>query len=176
MRVGFGLSALAVGIAFAACAGTAATAQNFTMKFGHRHGQRAAARIHQVLQGRDRAAQRRQDQGRDLSASQLGPIPRQIEGLQLGTIEAFIGPADFYVGVDKRFGVFSAPILFGDRKNAAATLADAELNKAILALGADKGLVGIGTFAYAQHDYLAKDPIRSCRLQGQADPRQRHAD
>ena len=34
MRVGFGLSALAVGIAFAACAGTAATAQNFTMKFG----------------------------------------------------------------------------------------------------------------------------------------------
>ena len=68
--------------------------------------------------------------------SQLGPIPRQIEGLQLGTIEAFIGPADFYVGVDKRFGVFSAPILFGDRKNAAATLADAELNKAILGLGA----------------------------------------
>ena len=34
--------------------------------------------------------------------SQLGPIPRQIEGLQLGTIEGFIGPADFYVGVDKR--------------------------------------------------------------------------
>jgi len=40
-------------------------------------------------------------------------------------------------------------------------LADPELNKAILALGADKGLVGIGTFAYAQHDYLAKEPIRS---------------
>jgi TRAP-type transport system periplasmic protein len=57
--------------------------------------------------------------------------------------------------------VFSAPVLFGDRKNAAATLADPELNKAILALGTDKGLVGIGTFAYAQHDYLAKDPIRS---------------
>ena len=93
--------------------------------------------------------------------SQLGPIPRQIEGLQLGTIEGFIGPADFYVGVDKRYGVFSAPILFRDRKNAAATLAEPELNKAILALGADKGLVGVGTFAYAAHDYLAKDPIRT---------------
>jgi len=29
-------------------------------------------------------------------ASQLGPIPRQIEGLQLGTVEAFLGPADFF--------------------------------------------------------------------------------
>ena len=57
--------------------------------------------------------------------------------------------------------MFSAPVLFGGRKNAAATLADPDLNKAVLALGADKGLVGIGTFAYAQHDYLAKDPIRS---------------
>ena len=93
--------------------------------------------------------------------SQLGPIPRQIEGLQLGTIEGFIGPADFYVGVDKRYGVFSAPVLFRDYMNAAATLADPELNKAILSLGADKGYVALGTFAYAQHDYMAKDPIRS---------------
>src|SRR5262249_33194679 len=62
----------------------------------------------------------------------------QIEGLQLGTIEGFIGPADFYVGVDKRYGVFSASILFRDRNNAAAALADPDLNKAILALGTDK--------------------------------------
>ena len=57
--------------------------------------------------------------------------------------------------------MFSAPVLFRDRSNAAAALADPELNLAILTLGADKGLVGIGTFAYAQHDYLAKEPIRS---------------
>jgi TRAP-type transport system periplasmic protein len=161
MRVGFRLSALAVGVAFAAFAATAATAQNFTMKFGtatvnepqHEYIKLYKEEIEQRSGGKIKVEIYPQ--------SQLGPIPRQIEGLQLGTIEAFIGPADFYVGVDKRFGVFSAPILFGDRKNAAATLADAELNKAILALGADKGLVGIGTFAYAQHDYLAKDPIRS---------------
>jgi len=161
MRMGFRLSALAVGVAFAACAGTAATAQNFTMKFGtatvnepqHEYIKFYKEEIEQRSGGKIKVEIYPQ--------SQLGPIPRQIEGLQLGTIEAFIGPADFYVGVDKRFGVFSAPILFGDRRNAAATLADAELNKAILALGADKGLVGIGTFAYAQHDYLAKDPIRS---------------
>jgi TRAP-type C4-dicarboxylate transport system substrate-binding protein len=152
---------LAVGVAFATGAASTATAQNFTMKFGtatvnepqHEYIKLYKEEIEQRSGGKIKVEIYPQ--------SQLGPIPRQIEGLQLGTIEAFIGPADFYVGVDKRFGVFSAPILFGDRKNAAATLADAELNKAILALGADKGLVGIGTFAYAQHDYLAKDPIRS---------------
>src|SRR5262249_60560370 len=49
--------------------------------------------------------------------SQLGPIPRQIEGLQLGTIEGFIGPADFYVGVDKRYGVVNPPTLVCQSKN-----------------------------------------------------------
>jgi TRAP-type C4-dicarboxylate transport system substrate-binding protein len=29
-------------------------------------------------------------------ASQLGPIPREIEGVQLGTIQGYIGPVDFY--------------------------------------------------------------------------------
>ena len=38
-----------------------------------------------------------------------------IDGLQLGTIQGYIGPADFFVGVDPRFGVFSAPMLFQRR-------------------------------------------------------------
>ena len=57
-------------------------------------------------------------------ASQLGPIPREIEGVQLGSIQGFIGPVDFFVGVDPRFGVFSAPMLFSDDANAAATIHD----------------------------------------------------
>src|SRR5262245_36990181 len=120
MRAGFRLSALAIGAAFAACAGTGADAQNFTMKFGtatvnepqHEYIKIYKEEIEQRSAGKIKVEIYPQ--------SQLGPIPRQIEGLQLGTIEAFIGPADFYVGVDKRFGVFSAPILFRDRKNAAA--------------------------------------------------------
>ncbi len=161
MKASSRLSTTAVALALAAGFATAAAAQNFTMKFGtatvnepqHEYIKIYKEEIEQRSGGKIKVEIYPQ--------SQLGPIPRQIEGLQLGTIEGFIGPADFYVGVDKRFGVFSAPVLFADRKNAAATLADPELNKAILALGADKGLVGIGTFAYAQHDYLAKEPIRS---------------
>ena len=151
----------AIGVVLAAGFASSAAAQNFTMKFGtatvnepqHEYIKLYREEVEKASGGRIKVEIYPQ--------SQLGPIPRQIEGLQLGTIEGFIGPADFYVGVDKRYGVFSAPILFRDRKNAAATLADPELNKAILALGTDKGLVGIGTFAYAAHDYLAKDPIRT---------------
>jgi TRAP-type C4-dicarboxylate transport system substrate-binding protein len=164
MRIRLPLTAAGLVLAGAVGAGllaTAASAQDFTMKFGtatvnepqHEYIKSFKDEIERRSGGRIKVEIYPQ--------SQLGPIPRQIEGLQLGTIEGFIGPADFYVGVDKRFGVFSAPILFRDRNNAAATLADPELNKAILALGSDKGLAGIGTFAYAAHDYLAKDPIRS---------------
>jgi TRAP-type C4-dicarboxylate transport system substrate-binding protein len=93
-------------------------------------------------------------------ASQLGPVPRQIEGIQLGTIEAVLLPADFFVGLDPRYGVFSVPGLFKDMKNAAAAVSDPELNKEILALGESKGMVGITAFVYSAADYFAKDPIR----------------
>ena len=161
MKTGFRLPITATSIAFASCLATTALAQGFVMKFGtatvndpqHEYIKIYKEEIEQRSGGRIKVEIYPQ--------SQLGPIPRQLEGLQLGTIEGFIGPADFYVGVDKRFGVFSAPILFRDMTNAAATLADPELNQAILALGSDKGYVGLGTFAYAQHDYMAKDPIRT---------------
>jgi TRAP-type transport system periplasmic protein len=161
MTLNLRLPLTAAGTGFALCLATTLHAQTFTMKFGtatvnepqHEYIKIYKEEIEQRSGGRIKVEIYPQ--------SQLGPIPRQIEGLQLGTIEGFIGPADFYVGVDKRYGVFSAPILFRDRNNAAAALADPDLNKAILALGTDKGFVGIGTFAYAAHDYLAKDPIRT---------------
>src|SRR5947209_15978079 len=42
-------------------------------------------------------------------ASQLGPIPRQIEGVQFGAIQCAVIPPDFFVGVDERFEVMAAP-------------------------------------------------------------------
>jgi len=79
---------------------------------------------------------------------------------QLGTIEAFTSPADFFAGVDPRFGTFSIPVLFKDMVQAEKVLLDPALNKEILGLGADKNVqvVSIYTFAFAH--YLAKQPIR----------------
>jgi TRAP-type transport system periplasmic protein len=91
--------------------------------------------------------------------SELGPIPRMIDGLQLGTIEAYIGPADFYVGVDPRFGVFSTPMLFRNNDHATATVQDPAINNTILELGIPKGIVGLGTYGAGASNYAAKTPI-----------------
>jgi len=45
-------------------------------------------------------------------ASQLGAIPRMVEGVQLGTIESFISPTSFLTQVDPRFQIFDVPGLF----------------------------------------------------------------
>jgi TRAP-type C4-dicarboxylate transport system substrate-binding protein len=41
-------------------------------------------------------------------ASQLGSIPRQIEGTQFGAIQCAVIPPEFFVGVDERFEVLAA--------------------------------------------------------------------
>ena len=92
-------------------------------------------------------------------ASQLGPIPREIEGVQLGNIQGFIGPVDFFVGVDPRFGVFSAPLLFKNDANAEATIHDPAIQKAMFDLAAPKRMVGIATLSIGASDYGAKKPI-----------------
>jgi len=91
--------------------------------------------------------------------SQLGPIPREIEGVQLGSIQGYIGPVDFFVGVDPRFGVFSAPLVFRDDANAAATVQDPAVQKAMFDLVAPKRMVGIATLGLGSSNYGAKRAI-----------------
>ncbi len=45
-------------------------------------------------------------------ASQLGSIPRMIEGTQFGSIQGYAGPPEFFAGIDPRFHVLGAPALF----------------------------------------------------------------
>src|SRR3990170_693021 len=93
--------------------------------------------------------------------NQLGTIASQIEGLQLGTVEAFIAPADFFAGVDPRFGTFSIPVLFKDALHAEKILLDPAMNKEILALGADKNIQVVSVLTYAMAHYFGKQPLRS---------------
>jgi TRAP-type C4-dicarboxylate transport system substrate-binding protein len=77
-------------------------------------------------------------------ASQLGPIPRQIEGVQFGSVQAWIGPPEFLVGVDKRYEALSAPGLFSSQDQAVKVINDPAVRKMYFELGANKGLEGIG--------------------------------
>ena len=91
--------------------------------------------------------------------SQLGPIPREIESTQFGTIQAYMGPVDFFVGIDPRFGVFSAPMLFRDEIHAAATIHDPSLEVAVLDLAEAKNLMGMAMLSVGASNYAARVPL-----------------
>ena len=93
-------------------------------------------------------------------ASQLGSIPRQIEGTQFGAIQCAVIPPEFFVGVDERFEVMAAPGLANSMEHAQRLAADPAVLKLMLGLGAAKGLHGVGLFMNAPSSLIAKAPIR----------------
>src|SRR6202046_4881319 len=61
-------------------------------------------------------------------ASQLGSIPRQIEGTQFGSIQGWVGPPEFLVGVDARYEALSAPALFSSAEQHLRVMNDPPVN------------------------------------------------
>src|SRR4051812_10045298 len=92
-------------------------------------------------------------------ASQLGSIPRQIEGTQQGSIHAWIGPPEFLVGVDRRFEILGAPGLFKSDKDAFKVFDAAEFVDPFLAMAANKGLTGAALFYPAPASYNMRPPV-----------------
>src|SRR6202790_5698612 len=93
-------------------------------------------------------------------ASQLGAIPRQIEGTQFGAIQCAVIPPEFFVGVDERFEVMAAPGLVDSLAHGQRVAADPAVLKQMLVLGADKGLHGVGLFIAEPSATVAKNAIR----------------
>ncbi len=94
-------------------------------------------------------------------AGQLGSIPRMIEGIQLGTIEAFTVPPDFFVGVDPRFQLLTTPFVFRDMDHAYRVMNDKEFQEKFLALAETKGIKGVGLYPYGPASIVARFPIRA---------------
>jgi TRAP-type C4-dicarboxylate transport system substrate-binding protein len=93
-------------------------------------------------------------------ASQLGSIPRQIEGVQFGSIQLWIGPPEFLVGVDERYEALSAPGLFTSTDQAVRVISDPLVREAILGLGANKGLIGVGIAPIGPSSIVTRKPLR----------------
>jgi TRAP-type C4-dicarboxylate transport system substrate-binding protein len=93
-------------------------------------------------------------------ASQLGSIPRQIEGTQFGAIQCAVIPPEFFVGVDERFEVLAAPGLVNSVVQAQRMASDPQVQKLMLGLGADKGLRGVGLLLGEPNQIIAKAAIR----------------
>jgi TRAP-type C4-dicarboxylate transport system substrate-binding protein len=93
-------------------------------------------------------------------ASQLGSIPRQIEGLQFGAIQCGVIPPEFFVGIDERFEVMAAPGLVDSMAHGLRLTADPAVLKLMLGLGAGKGLHGVGMFMTQMSSIVSRTPIR----------------
>ena len=94
-------------------------------------------------------------------ASQLGKIPRQVEGIQLGTQEVFLTPPGFFVGVNQAFMVPDAPGLFLSQEHGHKTLTDPEFHDTFLGLAEKKGVVGAGLIVYEGTSIASTKAIRT---------------
>ena len=110
-------------------------------------------------------------------ASQLGSIPRQIEGMQFGSIQVVdryrrnSSSASTSASRCWRRPAWSNSIEHGQR-----VAGDPAVLKLMLGLGADKGLHGAGLFMARPSCIISETPIRHARrLQGQEDPHLRLA-
>ena len=93
-------------------------------------------------------------------ASQLGAIPRQIEGVQFASIQGWTGPPEFLVGVDERYEALSAPGLFTSRAQYEPTVKDPAVTGLMLGLGANKGLIGAGIYPIGPSSIITRKQIQ----------------
>jgi TRAP-type transport system periplasmic protein len=94
-------------------------------------------------------------------ASQLGPIPSMVDGVTLGTIEAFVTATSFLSQIDPRFNVFDVPGLFGDQERTRRILKDEGLRKRAFEFGAARGLQSVALFMHSPNSILARKPVRT---------------
>lgn len=92
--------------------------------------------------------------------SQLGAIPRMIEGVQLGTIEMVTIPPGFFTGIDQRYSVLAAPAVFDGIAHGHRVVHDPEFKKVFWNIGNAKGLKMISMSCDTPSDYATVTPIR----------------
>ena len=94
-------------------------------------------------------------------ASQLGSIPRTIEGVALGTIEMSYNASGFYEPLEPRFAVLSAPGLFDSQAHGAKVLADPAIRQRLATFGAAKGVEPLSIFIPSQYVIVSHKPINT---------------
>jgi TRAP-type C4-dicarboxylate transport system substrate-binding protein len=156
------LSVLGLGVAVAAVVaapGHRAVAADYTMKLGLSSAEDSEHASARAQKAAIEAATGGKVEVQIFPRGQLGSQSASIQGLQLGTVEGFITPGDFYAGIDPRMGVLSFPFLFKDRAHANRVMADPAIAEKIATLLDAKGIIGCGTFATADVRYMTRNPV-----------------
>ena len=155
------LGQLALGAVLALGTGTAAMAQEFTMRFSTPTINELQYRWMQYFQENVQERTGGRLAVELFPANQLGPVASVLEGLQLGTIEANISPFEFYAGIDPAFQVPATPGLFSSMEHARERMADPEVREALFSIGIPRGIRGIGAPVYGPTMYVSRTPVNS---------------
>ena len=112
--------------------------------------------------------------GQIYPASQLGSIPREIEGVQFGSIQVFVGPPEFLAGVDQRYEIVSSPGLVDNLAHEVRMVTRSRVAKADVLVRRRQGYSRQRAVyrAAVVGDRPDADPS-PCRLQGQEAARAR---
>ena len=98
--------------------------------------------------------------GETYPGAQLGGFPRMIEGVQLGTIELYMGPPGMQRGLDARMQVVEAPGLFDNMEHGQKTITDPRFRDKFAEINTPKGLKGITFYNYGPSAYASTSPLR----------------
>lgn len=144
MKYRFGCAFILVFTVLFAAASLSEAAPRFSLKLGHSVPEEnayhyGAVRFKELVEAKTNG-----DVHIDLFPNnQLGTGERDlIEGLQLGTVDIYVGSTGPMGGFEKRFLLFDFPFLFKDKKHVYAVL-DGEIGKHIMGLLDARGLHGL---------------------------------
>ena len=100
-------------------------------------------------------------------AAQLGTIPRQLEGIQLGTQEFFVTPPGFFQGINPAFQAPDAPGLFDSNWHQHLTMNHPSVRGEFGKLGEKAGIVPTVIWSAGVGAIASREPIRTLAdLQG----------
>jgi TRAP-type C4-dicarboxylate transport system substrate-binding protein len=91
-------------------------------------------------------------------ASQLGAIPRMVDGVLLGTIESFITPTAFLTPTDPRFQIFDVPGLFASPEHVHAVIHEPAYRDHMETMFLNRGIRIIGAIYNSPTVVLTKRP------------------
>ncbi len=156
-----GFTAAIGGISVALLVAGSAAAQKYVLKLGHPLPPKTGLHTWALYlkAGIEKRAAGRLEV-KIFPVSQLGTIPRMIEGAQLGTVEMVTMPPGFFTGIDQRYSVLAAPGVFDGIAHGQRTVHDPAFKKVFWPIGEPKGLKMVGMSCDAPTDYATVKPIR----------------
>ena len=147
--------------AAAVLAATAANAKTYDMKCGFVTVNDSQHRSAEIFKDKVGKATGGAIGVRIFPLAQLGTIPRQVEGVQLGTQECFISPPGFFVGLNQAFQAPDAPALFESQMHQHRSLNHPTVRDKFLALASHAGIVGNYTWSAGATAVASRNPIKT---------------